>query len=69
MNDFLFTFSSKQLSISLPETDEKRPRPSMPDSAGKAEIVIKNIRTKKLKRYDKLFEPNGIRKHLSEHEN
>ena len=69
MNDFLYTFSSKQISAELPNEQQDRPCTIMQDPARRVDIGLKNIRTKRMKRYEKVFEHTGIRKHLTEPEN
>jgi hypothetical protein len=66
MSEFLYTFSSKQFSQQLEPHKENDSRGTSPQ---RNEHNIRHIRTKKLKRYEKWFEPRGIRKHLTEHEN
>lgn len=66
MNEFLFTFSSKQFSHQLQPNNENR---SKEQSPCRNEHNIKHIRTKKLKRYDKWFEQKGIKKYQTEPEN
>lgn len=66
MSDLLFTFNSQQLT---PNSLQNQPVRSVPASAElqpKPEIPIRNIRTKRMKRYDKIFEPDGIRKLTTE---
>ena len=65
MNDFLYTFSSKQFSSELDPQSDKKPKQVNHWSGGKKEGQMKSIRTKKLKRYDRYMQPKGEKKHLT----
>lgn len=69
MGDFLITFNSKQFSAQYDRTIDPKPCVLATDLARRTEHTIKHIRTKKLKKYEKIFEEVGLKKHMTDPEN